>query len=122
VQVLEDHEQRLDLALADQQALDGVQGLVPALRRVEPVPLRVIAGDVEEPEQRGEARLEGAVEGQELAGDLLADLAGVVPGLELEVGAEQLDDRQEGGGLAVGDGASLQGEPAGGGGECVNSQ
>ena len=39
VQILEDHEQRLHLALAEQQALDGVEGPLAALRRIEGLPL-----------------------------------------------------------------------------------
>ena len=35
VQILEDQQQRLDLALAEQQAPDGVERVLPALARVE---------------------------------------------------------------------------------------
>ena len=40
VQVLEDQQQRLDLALAQQQALDRVERALPALGRVERLPRR----------------------------------------------------------------------------------
>ena len=55
-------------------------------------------------ERRGEC--------QNLPGDLLANLPGVVATLDLEVTAEQIDHRQVGGGLAVGDRGGLCDEPA----------
>ena len=75
VQVLEDHEQRLHLALAQQEALDGVEGALAPLRRIERLPLGVLDGHVQERQQGRQGRLEGAVEREELAGDLLPDLA-----------------------------------------------
>ena len=54
VQILEDHEQGLHLALAEQEALDGVEGPPAALRRIEALPLGILDGDVEE-RQKGEA-------------------------------------------------------------------
>jgi hypothetical protein len=47
VQILEDDKERLDLALAEEQALDRVQRPQPALGRVEPLPLAVIDGHIE---------------------------------------------------------------------------
>jgi hypothetical protein len=110
VKVLEEDEHRLDLALADQEALDRIQCLLATLGRIESIPRRVVDRDSEEPEQRGEIGLEGAVEEQELAGDLVADLADVIPGLYLEVGAEQLDDGSEPRGLAIVHRGGLEGE------------
>jgi hypothetical protein len=52
VQVLEDHEQRLHLALAQQQALDGVERALAALGRVQVLPGRVLDRHVEQREQR----------------------------------------------------------------------
>ena len=57
VQVLEDQQQRLHLALAQQQALDGVERPLAALGRVERVPGRVVHRHVE---QREEARAASA--------------------------------------------------------------
>jgi hypothetical protein len=48
VQILEDHHQRLDLALAQQQAFDRVERLVASLTRVEGAPGRLIHRHVEE--------------------------------------------------------------------------
>ena len=74
VQVLEDQQQRLHLTLAQQQPLDGVEGALAALRRIEacqpgcPRPAR--------PGARGRpaGSAEGLVQGEELAGDLLTDV------------------------------------------------
>src|SRR5713226_374635 len=73
VEVLEDHEQRLQLALAEQEALDGVEDPPAALRRIEGLPLSVLNGHVQERQQGGQSRLEGPVQREELAGDLLPD-------------------------------------------------
>src|SRR5262249_11030968 len=48
VEVLEDQEQGLDLALAKKQALDRLDGWPSAMRRVERLPLLVVARDVDE--------------------------------------------------------------------------
>ena len=55
VQVLEDHHQRLDLALAQQQALDRVERLLAPLERIEAVPGRLLDWHVEEREEGGHA-------------------------------------------------------------------
>ena len=53
VQVLEDHHQRLDLALAQQQALDRVERLLAPLERIEGVPGRLVHRHVEERQEGG---------------------------------------------------------------------
>ena len=78
VEILEDHEQRLDLALPQEQPLDRLQGPLPALRRVERVPRGVLDGDVEQRQERRQERLQRAVQRQELARHLLADRPRVV--------------------------------------------
>jgi hypothetical protein len=112
VEALEHDQQRLNLALAQQEPLDPVEGLLAPLGRVEPLPRGVVDGHVEQPEERRECGLQGPVQGEELAGDLLADLAGVIARLELEVAPEQVEDREEGRHLAVGDGIRLDEKPA----------
>ena len=113
VQVLEDHQERLHLALAEQEALDAVQDALAALGRVERLPPRVSSrGHVQEHEQGGQGRLQSPVQGEELARHLLADPAPVVAGLDLEVRLQQVAHRQVGRGLAVGDRAGFQDEPA----------
>jgi hypothetical protein len=44
VQVLEEDEQGLDLALPEQQPLDAVERALAALRRIETLPLEVVDG------------------------------------------------------------------------------
>jgi len=112
VQVLEDHHQRLDLALAQQQALDRVERLLAPLGRIEGVPGRLVHRHVEERQEGGHGGRERRGERQDLPRDLLPDLPRVVAALDLEVAAEQLDHGQVGGGLAVGDRGGLHDEPA----------
>ena len=92
--------------------LIAVERLLAALRGVEPLPLGVVDRHVEEPEQRREGGFERPVQGEQLARHLLADLACVVARLDLEVGAEQVDERQKRRRLPVGDGAALDDQPA----------
>ena len=112
VQVLDEQQERLDLALPEQQALHGVQRPLPALRGIEPPPRLILHRDVEEREQRRQGGLQGPVERQDLAGHLLADRPRVVPPVDLKVRLEEIDDGEIGRGLAVGDGAGLQDQPA----------
>ena len=81
VEVLEDDEQRLDLALAQQQTLDRLEGPLTALRRVERRPRGVVHRHVQQRQERGHGGLEGLVQRQELTGDLLADRPADRPGL-----------------------------------------
>ena len=111
MEVLEDHEEGLQLALAEQEALDGVEGPPAALRRIEGLPLGVLDGHVQERQQGGQGRLEVPVQREELAGDLLPDLAVGLAVVHVEVGLEEIDDGQVAGRLAVGHGARLQDEP-----------
>ena len=48
VQILEDQEQRLDLALAEDQVPEGFERVLTALARFEPLPPRVLDGHTEE--------------------------------------------------------------------------
>ena len=115
VQILEDHHQRLDLALAQQQALDRVERLLAPLARIEGLPGRLVHRHVEERQERGHGGPERRGERQDLPGDLLPDLPRLVAALDLEVAAEQLDHGKVGSGLAVRDRGRLQDEPAAGG-------
>ena len=112
VQILEHQDQRLGLRFAQPQALERIQGLAPPLRRIEPLPLRVVDRLIEQRQQRREQRLQRAVQREQLADDLLADAARVVAVADLEVALEQIDDRQIGRGLAVGHRAGLHHQPA----------
>ena len=101
----------MPLALPEQEVLDGVEGALPALGGIERLPVGVLDGHVEQGQQGGQGRLEGPIQREELAGHLLANLAVGLAIVHLEVGLEEVDDRQVAGRLAVGHGARFQDEP-----------
>jgi hypothetical protein len=107
VQVLEDQQHRLHLTLAQQQMLDGFEDTPAALLGIERLPLGVLDRHLQQRQKGRERRLQGPVERQQLACDLLTPAADVVLGVDLEVALEQVEDGQVGGGLAVGHGATL---------------
>ena len=72
VEVLEDDQQRLHLALPQQEPLHGVQGAPAALGRIERRPLRVVGRHVEQRQERRQAAFQRAVQRQELPRHLLA--------------------------------------------------
>ena len=84
----------------------------PVLGGIERLPGLIVHGDVEQGEEGRKQRLQALVQGQQLAGDLLANLPGVVAALDAEVGLEQVDDRQIGRRLAVGHRTAFQDQPA----------
>ena len=92
VQVLEQHHERLDLALSEEKPLHSVQAGLPPLGRIEPLPFRLLRRDIQQREQGGQRGLEAPIEREDLAGDLLADLPAVVPPIDLEVGLEQINN------------------------------
>src|SRR6266850_1992266 len=74
VEVLEDHEERLLARFSQQQPLHGVERELATLSRVEGPPRSIVHGDVEQGQQRRQRRLQGSVQGEQLARHLLADL------------------------------------------------
>lgn len=52
MEILEDDNERLDLALAEEHASHPVEGVLPALPRFEPFPLLVIESGVDQRQQR----------------------------------------------------------------------
>ena len=108
MQVLEDHDQRLDLTLVQQHAPDAVTEPLAAHRRIQTLPLRLPRGHVKQPADWSQARLQGPVERQKLFRHLLTDLSRVVAGLELKVALQKIDHREVGAGLAVRHRACLQ--------------
>ena len=111
VEVLEDDEQRLDLSLAQEQALHRVQGALTALRRVKRRPRGVVDRHVEQRQESGHGGLQGLIQRQEPAGDLLADGSWIILVLNLQVALEQVDHGQVRRGLPVRNGARLHDEP-----------
>jgi hypothetical protein len=51
VEILEEQEQRLDLAFPEQQLFDGLQDPLPALGRVEGGPRGIVDGDIQQRQQ-----------------------------------------------------------------------
>src|SRR5436190_7600117 len=99
VQVLEDDEERLGLTLPEEETPDRIEHALAALGRIERLPRSVLDRHVEQGQQSGQGRLQRTIQG-ELASHLLADLALGLALVHLEVGAEEVDDRQVAGGLA----------------------
>ena len=107
VQVFEHDEEWLHLALAQQQALDGVERALAALGRGQALPGRVFDRRVEQCEERGQQWLERPVETQHSPHHLVAHLPVIVPVADLEVVLQQVDYGQVAAGLAVGNGRGL---------------
>ena len=112
VQVLEHQQQRLLLALPQQQPLQRLEGALLALGRVEPCPGGIIDGQVQQRQEGRQRRLQGRVERQQLAGQLLPHPPRVVAALDPAVALQQIDHREVAGRLAVGDRAARQHQPA----------
>ncbi len=93
----------MHLALAQQQALDRIEGALAALGRVKRYPGSILDRHVEESEERGQQRFERAVQAEHAPQHLVAHLAMIVAVADLEVALEQVDHREVTGGLAVGD-------------------
>ena len=94
VQVFEDDQQRLHLALPQQEPLHRVQGAPAALGRIERRPLRVIGRHVEQRQERRQTAFLRAVQRQELPRQLLAHRARAVAVFDGEVALEEIDHRQ----------------------------
>ncbi len=111
MQVLEDQQQRLHLALAQQQPL---QRILRAPRALLGINVRggVVALLLQQREQQRQGVHQRLVQRQQLGHDLLAPLASAVALLDLKVPAQQLDDRVIRGALAVGDRVAFQDQKA----------
>jgi hypothetical protein len=102
VQVLEHQQQGLHLALPQEQAFERVQGALAALRRLEALPGFILHLYLQQGQEGRQARPQGWIQRQQAAGELLTHAPPVVAVLKLKIGLEQVDDRQIGGGLAIG--------------------
>ena len=85
VEVFHHHEQGLHLAGTEQEALDGLERLLAALRGIKGLPLGILNGHVQECQDGRHHGGEGWIEGQEPGGDLVADRRGRIALVELEV-------------------------------------
>ena len=73
VKVLDNQQERLCLALHQEQALDRVESTLAALRGIEKVPLRIVDGRAEKREESREVRFQQPVVPENLARHPLAD-------------------------------------------------
>ena len=93
MKVLHHDDERLDLALAAQQALDRIKGELAALWRLqvpEAIPLRQ---GVHKPENRRKQILECLVEGQQMSSGLGANRADVVTLVDAEQSFQKINHR-----------------------------
>jgi hypothetical protein len=101
VKILEYQAKGLHLAFAEQEVLNGIQGLLATLWRIEGLPLRVQAGDVQKREECWQCGLQRRVQCQQFSSHLLSNFSMIVPVLNFEVSFQQIDNGKIGGGLAV---------------------
>ena len=113
VQVLQHEAEGLDLALPQEEALQELQRAPSPLGRIERVPGGVGDRRVQEREHHPDLRGQRIVERAEPGADLVEHLALVVAFLDLEVVAQQRDDREVRRRPAVGHGARLDDPPRG---------
>jgi hypothetical protein len=93
VEILENQAEGLDETFAKDEALDRVVDVSPPLPRIESTPGVTFYGNSEECKEGWQERCECLVEGEDLAGHPLPDLAGLVPILHSEIVLEKIDDR-----------------------------
>ena len=112
VEILHHEQYGLDPRLVEPESLDRIQRPLPPPLRVQFPPGIVVHRHVEQCEERGEARLQGAIERQDSGRHLVANLPRVVAVLDVEIGLEQVDHGQIRRRLAVRDRAAVPDEPA----------
>src|SRR5262245_26257346 len=101
VKVLQHHNERLDLALAAQQAFDRIKSELAALWRLQvpqAIPLRQ---GVQKPENGRKQILECFIEGQQMSSGLGANRADVVTLVDSEQSFQKINDGQIRGGSAI---------------------
>jgi hypothetical protein len=112
VEILDNQQDGVHLALPWEQALERVQGALAALRGIEGLPGGGLHRHFQEGQEGWHSRPEGWVQREQPRGELLAHPPPVVTILKLKVGLEQVDNRPIGDGLAIGGRAAFQPEPA----------
>ena len=112
VQILKNQGQRPYLALPEQQTFARIEGPLPALRRIQALPLDVIRRNMQKLEERRDIRQLCLVEGHELSAYLLAYGPRFIPGLDPKIVLEKTDYGKERAGHAIGERARFQHEPA----------
>src|SRR5262245_43192613 len=92
VQVLEEHHEWLLAAFTVEEGAHTIQHLATLLYCIKGLPCRVGNWHVQQGEKRRDHGHQRAVEGEELARDLLADATGVIVRDDPEIRLEKLDD------------------------------
>jgi len=116
VEALDHQQQRLDLALAEQEAATRLDRLLAALAGVEPLPPGILERAIQQGEEDRQQGQEGVVEREEPVAHLLPHPPSAVTGLQLEVGAEEIAEGEQRRGRPVGDGARVNDQPSARGG------
>ena len=102
MQVLEDQEQRLDLALAEDQVREGFERVLPALARVEPLPPLIVDRHTEERLETKRGGPQALAELREPCANRRARVLVGVAFSEFEVAPQQRADGEVAGRPAVG--------------------
>src|SRR5438270_13741964 len=111
MKIFHDQKQRSLACFLEPQRLDVVERAPPTLDRVESDPHSLVHWYVEQGQQRRNRRFERPGEHQNLACNLLADRADVVPRVDFEIAPEELDHRQVARRLAVRYPGAIEDEP-----------
>ena len=101
VQVLADQNQGALLARRDEHRPNRFQGLLPSVAPVEMAERVVGARQREERFQERQDGLEARVEALDAVAQLVLDLQGIVPFLDVELGPDHIEDRPIGQGAPV---------------------
>src|SRR5262245_41703767 len=94
MEVLEDQHEGLLSGFPQEQPPDCVDDTLATLPRIDRLPGGVVFRDVEQSKQRWQCWLKGFVQSEQLVRHLVADLARVIPVLNLEVALEEVDHWQ----------------------------
>src|SRR5262249_45985526 len=109
--VFEHQQKRLHAALAQEQPTAGLQRALSTLRRLECLPLRILHWQIEERQKRWEDWQQRLVERDQLSVHFLLDRPVRIPGVDVEVRLEHVDDGEIGARLAIGHRGTLEDQP-----------
>src|SRR5215470_7707573 len=111
MEVFADQQHGLDLTLAQQEALEGVQGPLAALGWIEGLPRAVVHWHIQEREHGRQERCERWIQCTQFACNFLTHPPRIIAGLEVKVGFQELTDGVIGDRLAIGGRLTFEQEP-----------